>query len=144
MSTTKIRAEQTNTDSATQTLTNKTITSPVINTPTGIVKGDVGLGNVDNTSDASKPVSTAQQNALNLKVDKIIDVGSSCDLNTIITTGFYRLNSNITNGPGGVDWCQMIVSRGNDTILQIIIKYSNSAMCIRGGTTTTWGPWRTL
>jgi hypothetical protein len=29
-----------------------------------LVKGDVGLGNVDNTSDASKPVSTAQQTAL--------------------------------------------------------------------------------
>lgn len=49
----------------TQTLTNKTLTSPTINTPTGIVKGDVGLGNVDNTSDANKPVSTAQQTALN-------------------------------------------------------------------------------
>lgn len=36
------------------TLTGKTLTSPVINTPTGIVKGDVGLGNVDNTSDATK------------------------------------------------------------------------------------------
>ena len=43
-----------------ETLTNKTLTSPVINTPTGIVKGDVGLGNVENTSDANKPVSTAQ------------------------------------------------------------------------------------
>lgn len=42
------------TDTNTQTLTNKTLTSPVINTPTGIVKGDVGLGNVDNTSDATK------------------------------------------------------------------------------------------
>lgn len=38
----------------TQTLTNKTLTSPAIATPTGLVKGDVGLGNVDNTSDASK------------------------------------------------------------------------------------------
>lgn len=28
--------------------------SPAITTPTGIVKGDVGLGNVDNTSDATK------------------------------------------------------------------------------------------
>lgn len=37
-----------------QTLTNKTLTSPTITTPTGIVKGDVGLGNVDNTSDATK------------------------------------------------------------------------------------------
>lgn len=36
------------------TLTNKTLTSPVVNSPTGIVKGDVGLGNVDNTSDSTK------------------------------------------------------------------------------------------
>ncbi len=47
-------------NSAVATLTNKTLTSPVINSPTGIVKGDVGLGNVDNTSDVNKPVSTAQ------------------------------------------------------------------------------------
>ena len=52
-----------------QTLTNKTLTSPVINTPTGIVKADVGLGNVDNTSDANKPISTATQTALNLKAN---------------------------------------------------------------------------
>ena len=32
-----------------------------------LVKGDVGLGSVDNTSDVNKPVSTAQQSALNLK-----------------------------------------------------------------------------
>ena len=52
-----------------QTLTNKTLTSPVINTPTGIVKGDVGLGSVDNTADTAKPVSTAQQTALDLKAN---------------------------------------------------------------------------
>lgn len=34
-----------------------------------LVKGDVGLGSVDNTSDVGKPVSTAQQTALNLKQD---------------------------------------------------------------------------
>lgn len=39
---------------STDTLTNKTLTSPVINTPTGITKSDIGLGNVDNTSDATK------------------------------------------------------------------------------------------
>jgi len=32
-----------------------------------LLKGDVGLGNVDNTSDANKPVSTATQTALDLK-----------------------------------------------------------------------------
>lgn len=49
------------------TLTNKTLTTPVVNSPTGIAKGDVGLSNVDNTNDASKPISTATQTALNLK-----------------------------------------------------------------------------
>jgi len=34
-------------------------------------KSDVGLGNVENTSDANKPVSIATQNALDLKVDKV-------------------------------------------------------------------------
>jgi hypothetical protein len=52
-----------------QTLTDKTLTSPVINTPTGIVKGDVGLGSVDNTADTAKPVSTAQRTALDLKAN---------------------------------------------------------------------------
>jgi|688.fasta_scaffold02418_13 hypothetical protein len=53
----------------TDTLTNKTLTSPVINTPTGIAKADVGLGSVDNTADTAKPVSTAQQTALDLKAN---------------------------------------------------------------------------
>jgi hypothetical protein len=53
--------------STAQTLTNKTLTSPVINTPTGITKSDVGLANLDNTSDANKPVSTATQTALDAK-----------------------------------------------------------------------------
>ena len=39
-------------------------------TPTGITKEHVGLGNVDNTSDAAKPVSTAQATAINAKYTK--------------------------------------------------------------------------
>lgn len=35
-----------------------------------LVKADIGLGNVNNTTDMQKPVSTAQQNALDLKEDK--------------------------------------------------------------------------
>lgn len=38
-------------------------------TPTGLTKSHVGLANVDNTSDAAKPVSTAEQTALNLKAN---------------------------------------------------------------------------
>lgn len=47
------------TTTGSETLTNKTLTTPVINSPTGLVKGDVGLGNVDNTSDATKNAATA-------------------------------------------------------------------------------------
>jgi hypothetical protein len=38
-------------------------------TVSGITKSMVGLGSVDNTADTAKPVSTAQQTALNLKAD---------------------------------------------------------------------------
>jgi Major tropism determinant N-terminal domain len=38
-------------------------------TVSGITKSMVGLGNVDNTADTAKPVSTAQQTALNLKAN---------------------------------------------------------------------------
>lgn len=34
-------------------------TSPAMTTPTGIIKGDVGLGNVDNTSNATERAATA-------------------------------------------------------------------------------------
>ncbi len=71
-------------NSATATLTNKTITSPVINTPTGIVKSDVGLWNVDNTTDALKPISTATQTALNAKQDTITGLtASGAELNIL-------------------------------------------------------------
>ena len=39
-------------------------------TVSGITKSMVGLGNVDNTSDANKPVSTATQTALDLKIGR--------------------------------------------------------------------------
>ncbi|MFM9793305.1 right-handed parallel beta-helix repeat-containing protein [Streptomyces turgidiscabies] len=40
------------------------------NNPHQVTKTQVGLSNVDNTSDASKPVSTATQTALNAKADQ--------------------------------------------------------------------------
>ncbi|MFW9595980.1 MAG: hypothetical protein ACMV1D_10875 [Macromonas sp.] len=40
--------------------------------PHSVTKAQVGLGNVDNTSDASKPISTAVQTALNAKQDTLV------------------------------------------------------------------------
>ena len=157
----------------TQTLTNKTLTSPAITNPTGITKSDVGLGNVvnkdtsnpvnitqttthrfvtdtqisawsnsqealgytplnpsnnlseltltastartniglgnvDNTSDASKPVSTAITAALNLKLDKttfastttagIVKVGTGL----AVASGTVSLSAATTSVTGGV------------------------------------------
>ena len=42
-------------------------------------KNDVGLNNVDNTSDTNKPISTATQTALNSKVDKVAGKGLSTE-----------------------------------------------------------------
>lgn len=50
-----------------------------LKTALGLVKADVGLANVDNTSDANKPVSTAQQTALDLLLPKAL-----YDANTIL------------------------------------------------------------
>ena len=51
------------------TNTHAQIDTHIANTsnPHGVTKAQVGLGNVDNTSDADKPVSTAQATAIGLK-----------------------------------------------------------------------------
>ena len=63
----------------TEELTNKTLNSPIINQPSGIVKADVGLGNVDNTSDETKAllyyIPSAQQT---------LTISSSLHLNKMI------------------------------------------------------------
>jgi len=61
------------TDTSRAPTANPTFTGTV----SGVTKTMVGLGNVDNTSDANKPVSTAQQTALNLKVSKTSDTGTA-------------------------------------------------------------------
>ena len=76
----------------TETLTNKTLTSPVINTPTGITKTDVGLANVDNTTDAGKPVSTATQTALDLKAN----LSAPTFTGTVTSTNDVVVNGNLT------------------------------------------------
>lgn len=50
--------------------------------PHGVTKGDVGLGNVDNTSDMNKPISTAQQAALDSKLGKTENATSATKLQT--------------------------------------------------------------
>lgn len=56
-----------------------TVNGKALSTNITLGKADVGLGNVDNTADLDKPISTATQTALDLKLD-------SADLVAVTTT----------------------------------------------------------
>ncbi len=70
-------------------------------TVNGISKSMVGLGNVDNTSDVNKPVSTATQTALNLKWSTIGDAGTNTSTNFIGTTDNIPFNIRVNNQKAG-------------------------------------------
>ncbi|MER1986565.1 MAG: pyocin knob domain-containing protein [Solibacillus sp.] len=60
-----------------------------------LTKADVGLGNVDNTSDLAKPISTATQTVLNTKAN-------STDLTSLQTTVTQHLNKSASEAHGAV------------------------------------------
>ena len=60
--------------------------------PHSVTQTQVGLSNVDNTSDANKPVSTAQQTAFDLKLDKTGGTISS----DLIVSGNFTVNGTTT------------------------------------------------
>jgi len=80
-------------------------------------KSDINLGNVDNTSDASKPVSTATLTALNLKAN-------TASLATVATTGSY---ADLLNKP--VIPTSQWITAGNN------ITYASGAIAIAGQST---------
>jgi hypothetical protein len=57
-----------------------------------LTKSDVGLGNVDNTSDANKPVSTATQTALNAKQDTLVSGTNIKTINSASLLGSGNIN----------------------------------------------------
>lgn len=65
--------------------------------PHSVTKSNVGLGNVDNTSDANKPVSTAQQTALNSKIDKMTLLNMLLNNNFESSTSWAGVNGTITD-----------------------------------------------
>lgn len=75
--------------------------------PHEVTKSQVGLGNVDNTSDADKPISTAVQTALNAKQDNLTQtqldaVNSGIDSTKVgqITTNSQNISTNADNISG--------------------------------------------
>jgi hypothetical protein len=124
----------------TQTLPNKTLPSPVITTPTGIVKGDVGLGSVDNTSDTNKPVSTAQAAADALKVNLTRNVSTGCGLaggGDLSADRSIRLSLTI-NAQTGTSYtvqdsdCSKLVSFNNASAVAVTLPPANGTTFING------------
>jgi hypothetical protein len=69
--------------------------------PHSVTKTQVGLSNVDNTSDANKPISSATQTALNAKQDTLV---SGTTIKTINSTSILGSgNIVISGGTGAVD-----------------------------------------
>lgn len=98
----------------TQTLSNKTLTSPVVNTPTGIVKGDVGLGNVDNTSDATKNAASVTLTNKTIDGDNntISNIGQAQLVNGVAIQVVSTLSSAVSTTTGRIPYDDSIPQSG--------------------------------
>jgi hypothetical protein len=128
-----------------ETITNVALKAPIASpTFTGTVSGVtatmVGLGSVDNTSDAAKPISTATQTALDARIAKsLVDakgdlIVASAD-NTVarlaVGTNGYLLTAN-SAATNGVEWAAAPVSLPSQT--------GNSGKYLTtDGSSATWG-----
>jgi hypothetical protein len=65
-----------------------------------LVRADVGLSNADNTSDSSKPVSTAQQTALDLKINTTAR-GAANGVASLDSSGLVPVSQLPSLGGGG-------------------------------------------
>jgi hypothetical protein len=85
----------------------------VTGNPHNVTATQVGLGNASNTSDANKPVSTAQQTALDLKMDKSANLGDVA--NTATSFGNIKQAASDT-ATGVVELATLAeVNTGSDT-----------------------------
>ena len=91
---------------------------------TGIIDTNLAIGRLDNYT------------------KKTITLSDNVDLNTITNSGFYRLRNHTKDL---FPHSQMIVSRGEDTIAQIVFPWSYTKMFVRTGnniTSGSSGSWR--
>ncbi|NAW66717.1 phage tail protein [Photobacterium halotolerans] len=80
-------------------------------------------------------------------VNKATVIKTEDNLSDVLVSGFYRLSSGHPDAPTGTDYGQMIVSRGGDTVTQIVTGYKNARCFLRSGNPPIlnplgkWTPW---
>lgn len=117
--------------------------------PHGVTKSQLGLGNVDNTSDINKPISTAVQNALNNLQENTVPQSflENVNLDTVTKSGMYRLGGSITGCPETCDWnlLEVVNSNNSDVIFQILCLAGANKMWFRGKFgQNSWNSWRLI
>ena len=90
---------------------------------------------------ATRDVTTSPTDMTAGRVLKVGDFGvgeavllpAGVNLNTVVNSGFYRLNGSHVNAPAAVGYGQLIVSRGGDTIAQIVTGHIDGEIYWRQG-----------
>jgi len=120
-----------------------TATAPIVTKTYS--KSDIGLGDVDNTSDANKPVSTAQATALNTKVTGAASATDNAiarfdttsgksiqnsaatidDSGNISAPGTLRIGANL-NQPNGIGTAQISIPGGKN-VKGIVVQQTSAA-----------------
>ncbi len=142
-----------------QTLTNKTLTAPAISAPTGLAKGDVGLGNVLNLaqrealtvnrtyyvrtdgSDSNDGLADSSGGAF-LTIQKAVDTAATLDLNGHTITvqvgdGTYSESVALRNVVGFAASGNLII-QGNTGDDDAVLVSSSSDCFSASGITTVW------
>lgn len=109
-------------------------------------KNQIGLSNVDNTSDINKPVSTAVTNALNNKLNVPQLVPRNSNLNNYTTAGLYYNPNNadvttMTNVPTKEAFSLFVEKHAG--VKQTFTRYGTSGIqtWVRNFYAGTWSPW---
>lgn len=126
---------------AATTTTLQTRTPAQVKTALSLVKADVGLSNVDNTSDAGKPVSTAQQTALDLKANKTLTYNVqntnytlvAADNNKVVASDDATGNYNYTINTGVHASGDIITIQNDKTTSGNIVLTRGSGMALLNG-----------
>ena len=96
-----------------------------IDNPHGVTKAQVGLGSVDNTSDANKPISTYTQNALDLKQNVLVSGSNikTIEGQSIVGSGNIDLTKTdvgLSNVDNTADSAKVVASAGKWTTARML------------------------